>query len=168
MKIIRWILGRIILIIDFVTRPKKIIRSEEEQQKIDNTFSNHSIYQFHTCPFCVKVRRYLRKESLNSVKLGGNALSDNASTNISSVTVATLRTLTLNITCEPVDTHWLEYVEYTSGKSASRRLGTGHRPCSHTHTSHSYFLWWIREVEFTLLRQRSRSATAARFQATER
>ena len=44
MKIIRWILGRIILIIDFVTRPKKIIRSEEEQQKIDNTFSNHSIY----------------------------------------------------------------------------------------------------------------------------
>ena len=65
MKIIRWILGRIILIIDFVTRPKKIIRSEEEQQKIDNTFSNHSIYQFHTCPFCVKVRRYLRKESLN-------------------------------------------------------------------------------------------------------
>ena len=65
MKIIRWILGRIILIIDFVTRPKKIIRPEEEQQKIDNTFSNHSIYQFHTCPFCVKVRRYLRKESLN-------------------------------------------------------------------------------------------------------
>jgi len=65
MKIIRWILGRIILILDFITRPKKIKREVSEQKKYDDLFKNHSIYQFHTCPFCVKVRRYLRKNSLN-------------------------------------------------------------------------------------------------------
>ena len=65
MKIIRWILGRIILILDFITRPKKIKREVSEQKKYDELFKNHSIYQFHTCPFCVKVRRYLRKNSLN-------------------------------------------------------------------------------------------------------
>ena len=61
MKIIRWVLGRIILILDFITRPKKIKRKAVEQKKLDELLSNHSMYQFHTCPFCVKVRRYLRK-----------------------------------------------------------------------------------------------------------
>ena len=65
MKIIRWILGRIILILDFATRPKKINRDADEQKKLDALLKNHSMYQFHTCPFCVKVRRYLRKNSLN-------------------------------------------------------------------------------------------------------
>lgn len=65
MKVIRWILGRIILILDFITRPKKIIRPINEQNKIDELFKGHSIYQFKTCPFCVKVRRYLRKNSIN-------------------------------------------------------------------------------------------------------
>ena len=65
MKIIRWVLGRIILILDFVTRPKKMNRDADEQKKLDTLLKNHSMYQFHTCPFCVKVRRYLRKNSLN-------------------------------------------------------------------------------------------------------
>jgi len=65
MKIIRWILGRVILILDFVTRPKKIKRKKEVQTKLDDIFSSHSIYQFYTCPFCVKVRRYLRKNSID-------------------------------------------------------------------------------------------------------
>lgn len=65
MKSIRWILGRVILILDFATRPSKMIRPESEQNKIDELFRGHSIYQFKTCPFCVKVRRYLRKNSIN-------------------------------------------------------------------------------------------------------
>ena len=65
MKIIRWVLGRIILILDFATRPKKMNRDVDEQKKLDALLKNHSMYQFHTCPFCVKVRRYLRKNSLN-------------------------------------------------------------------------------------------------------
>ena len=65
MKIIRWVLGRIILILDFITRPRKLNRATHEQNALDEKCSSHSIYQFHTCPFCVKVRRYLRKNSLN-------------------------------------------------------------------------------------------------------
>jgi len=65
MKIIRWVLGRLILIIDYLTRPKKFIRIESQQIKIDEILKNLSLYQFHACPFCVKIRRYLRKNSLN-------------------------------------------------------------------------------------------------------
>jgi glutaredoxin len=65
MKIIRWILGRVILILDFLTRPKKLNREKKEQNKFDQLLKNYSMYEFHTCPFCVKVRRYLRKNSLN-------------------------------------------------------------------------------------------------------
>ena len=65
MKIVRWILGRIILILDFITRPKKLSRNKEEQDKLDEKFKNYSLYEFHTCPFCVKTRRFLRKNSIN-------------------------------------------------------------------------------------------------------
>ena len=65
MKIIRWVLGRVILILDFLTRPKKLNREKKEQNKFDQLLKNYSMYEFHTCPFCVKVRRYLRKNSLN-------------------------------------------------------------------------------------------------------
>ena len=65
MKFIRWFLGRLILIFDFFTRPKPILREKVEQDKLDAITSVYSMYQFHACPFCVKVRRQIRKYSLN-------------------------------------------------------------------------------------------------------
>ena len=65
MKFIRWLLGRVILLIDFLTRPKPIERERQEQDKIDSMTAKMSLYQFNACPFCVKVRRQLRKYSLN-------------------------------------------------------------------------------------------------------
>ena len=65
MKFVRWFLGRLILTIDFLTRPKPIVREKREQETIDALTVNLSIYQFGACPFCVKVRRQLRKHSLN-------------------------------------------------------------------------------------------------------
>ncbi len=65
MKVIRWILGRIILVLDYLTRPRQMERTTEEQKKVDLKFKDHSIYQFQTCPFCVKIRRYMRRNSLN-------------------------------------------------------------------------------------------------------
>ena len=65
MKLIRWLLGRLILTIDFLTRPKSLVREENAQDRIDTLTENLSIYQFEACPFCVKVRRQLRKNSLN-------------------------------------------------------------------------------------------------------
>ena len=65
MKIIRWIIGRIILSLDFITRPKPIIRDKNIQDMLDAKTAKMSLYQFNACPFCVKVRRQLRKYSLN-------------------------------------------------------------------------------------------------------
>ncbi|MGS0682796.1 glutathione S-transferase N-terminal domain-containing protein [Shewanella sp. 125m-7] len=69
MFIIRWVLGRIILFLNFVFSPKKLKRPQEEQQQIDNVTSNMTIYEYKACPFCVKVRRSLRRQGLNIVTL---------------------------------------------------------------------------------------------------
>ncbi len=65
MKFIRWILGRLILALDFLTRPKPINRDQKEQDIIDALTVNMSLYQFNACPFCVKLRRQFRKYALN-------------------------------------------------------------------------------------------------------
>ncbi|GIU35837.1 glutathione S-transferase N-terminal domain-containing protein [Shewanella schlegeliana] len=69
MFIIRWVLGRIILFLNFVFAPKKLKRPQEEQQRIDNATSNMTIYEYRACPFCVKVRRSLRRQGLNIITL---------------------------------------------------------------------------------------------------
>lgn len=65
MRFIRWLLGRLILTIDFLTSPKAISRAKKEQDAIDASTKTMSLYQFNACPFCVKVRRQLKKHALN-------------------------------------------------------------------------------------------------------
>ncbi len=65
MKLIRWVLGRVILAIDFLTRPRPLVRAKEDQDAVDAKTAKMSLYQFNACPFCVKVRRQLRRQSLN-------------------------------------------------------------------------------------------------------
>ncbi|WP_434937859.1 glutathione S-transferase N-terminal domain-containing protein [Shewanella sp. HL-SH8] len=65
MFVVRWILGRIILLLNFIFSPKKRQRPESEQAKIDMQTQNLSLYQYNACPFCVKVRREMRRQNLN-------------------------------------------------------------------------------------------------------
>ena len=65
MTVIRWILGIIILYLDFLTRPKPMKRDKTTQEEINKLTKKMSLYQFKACPSCVKVRRKLRKYSLN-------------------------------------------------------------------------------------------------------
>lgn len=65
MVIIRWILGRLILLIDALTSPKGVTRSAEAQSTLDKQTAQLALYQFKACPFCVKVRRFLKQHSLN-------------------------------------------------------------------------------------------------------
>jgi glutaredoxin len=65
MRLIRFLLGRIILLVDFLSRPKPAVREKKEQDIVDRMTSGMSLYQFNACPFCVKVRRHMRKRSLN-------------------------------------------------------------------------------------------------------
>lgn len=64
MKAIRWVLGKIILGLDKATAPAPMIRSIEEQRKLDEATKNLKLYQFNACPFCVKVRREIRRLNL--------------------------------------------------------------------------------------------------------
>ena len=65
MKIIRWLLGRIILTLDFITSPKGLSRDSTDQQTVDTATRKLALYQFAACPFCVKVRRSMKKLSLD-------------------------------------------------------------------------------------------------------
>lgn len=64
MKVIRFILGRIILLFSFLTPPRKGKRGAEKQAQVEQQLASYSLYQFHACPFCVKVRRQLRRLNL--------------------------------------------------------------------------------------------------------
>lgn len=64
-KTIRLILGPIVLFVDFITTPRGIKRPAEVQQKIDQEVRNLALYQFKTCPFCIKVKRNNKRLSLN-------------------------------------------------------------------------------------------------------
>ncbi|MEX0334198.1 glutaredoxin family protein [Vibrio tubiashii] len=64
MKFIRWFLGRVILLLNFVFSPKGVKRSNEAQQEVDTKAQSLALYQFEACPFCVKVRRAMKRQSV--------------------------------------------------------------------------------------------------------
>lgn len=65
MKVIRWIIGRIILLLDFIFTPRSKKRDPQAQQLLDEQTANMALYQFQACPFCVKVRRAIKRNGLN-------------------------------------------------------------------------------------------------------
>ena len=64
MRAIRWFLGNLILFFDWLFTPKGIKRSPEIQTEIDQQTVNLALFQYPECPFCVKVRRAIKKNSL--------------------------------------------------------------------------------------------------------
>lgn len=63
-KTIRLLLGPVVLFVDFVTTPRGLKRPDEQQQQIDSEVTNLKLYQFKTCPFCIKVKRNNKRLSL--------------------------------------------------------------------------------------------------------
>ncbi|WP_022942645.1 glutathione S-transferase N-terminal domain-containing protein [Psychromonas hadalis] len=76
MFIIRWILGRLILLLNFIFSPKKLQRKATEQAAVDAQTKSLQLYQYAACPFCVKVRRDIRRNGLNIVTVDAK-LADN-------------------------------------------------------------------------------------------
>ena len=62
-NLIRWPLGQLILLIDFLTSPRAPERAAEEQARIDAQTRGMALYQFKACPFCVKTRRAMKRHS---------------------------------------------------------------------------------------------------------
>jgi glutaredoxin len=65
LKLVRKILRFFILAFDRSFTPKpEITRNPEEQKKLDSRLSEWSLYHLEACPFCVKVRRHLKRRGL--------------------------------------------------------------------------------------------------------
>jgi len=63
-KTLRAILGPFLLLGNWLTRPKGIVRPPDEQQAVDARTQNLTLYHYPTCPFCLKTRRTIRRLSL--------------------------------------------------------------------------------------------------------
>jgi len=63
-KTLRAILGPFLLLGNWLTQPKGIVRPPAEQQAIDARTRDLTLYHYPTCPFCLKTRRVIRRLSL--------------------------------------------------------------------------------------------------------
>ena len=47
-----------------LTRPAGLVRTPAQQRAVDQQCQSLALYQFSTCPFCIKVRQEMRRLSL--------------------------------------------------------------------------------------------------------
>ena len=63
-RTLRIVLGPFMLLKERLTRPTGIQRAPEAQAAVDLQCQSLALYQFSTCPFCIKVRQEMRCLSL--------------------------------------------------------------------------------------------------------
>ena len=63
-RTLRIVLGPVMLIKERLTQPAGVQRAAAEQAKVDQQCQSLALYQFSTCPFCIKVRQEMRRLSL--------------------------------------------------------------------------------------------------------
>lgn len=64
-RTLRVVLGPFMLLGEWLTRPRGIVRPPEAQAAVDKACRDLTLYQFKTCPFCIKVRQEMRRLSLD-------------------------------------------------------------------------------------------------------
>jgi len=64
-RAIHYTIGPLILLWDKLATPVGVQRPGEVQQQVDSSTRNLVLYQFLMCPFCVTVRRTIKRLSLN-------------------------------------------------------------------------------------------------------
>ncbi len=67
-KLLRALLGPPLLAWEQLSRPRGLVRTPELQASVDEQCHSLILYQFKTCPFCIKVRQEMRRLSLNIEK----------------------------------------------------------------------------------------------------
>lgn len=67
-KTVRFVAGPVVLFLDWVTTPRGIDRPSGQQVLVDQQTQNLVLYQFKTCPFCIRVRRTMTRLSLDIEK----------------------------------------------------------------------------------------------------
>ncbi len=64
-KLVHLVAGPVILAWEWLTSPDGVQRPADEQKTIDQHTSSMTLYHFRMCPFCVKVRRTIKRLSLD-------------------------------------------------------------------------------------------------------
>ncbi len=68
-KTLRLILAPVMMLWELLTRPKGIARQPAVQAQIDEQCRDIALYEYKSCPFCMKVRQEMRRLSLNIDRL---------------------------------------------------------------------------------------------------
>ena len=63
-RTLRLLLTPVLHLADWITTPKGIERDPTEQRRVDEQTAALTLYQFHSCPFCIKTRRAIKRLSL--------------------------------------------------------------------------------------------------------
>jgi glutaredoxin len=63
-KTLRLVLGPVLLLKERLTQPQGLQRDAAAQAAVDLQCQNLVLYQFNTCPFCIKVRQEMRALAL--------------------------------------------------------------------------------------------------------
>jgi glutaredoxin len=63
-KGLRVVLGPVMLFKERISKPKGLVREPSAQAVVNLQCQNLALYQFQTCPFCIKVRQEMRRLSL--------------------------------------------------------------------------------------------------------
>ena len=64
-RTLRIVLGPFVLLKEALTRPRGVVRTAAAQADVDAQCQSLALYQFKTCPFCVKTRQEIARLSLN-------------------------------------------------------------------------------------------------------
>ncbi len=63
-RMLRIVLGPFMLLWERISRPAGVQRAAAAQAEVDQQCRTLVLYQFSTCPFCIKVRQEMRRLSL--------------------------------------------------------------------------------------------------------
>lgn len=120
-KTLRLVIGPLLLLWEWLTRPSGARRAPAEQQEIDRQCRDIVLYQYRTCPFCVKVRQEMRRLSLKIEQL--DAQHDTTNRNDLEQGGGQTKVPCLRITDEAGNTRWMyesaEIIGYLRGRFAT-------------------------------------------------
>ncbi len=64
MSFVRLVSGKVVVFLDHATSPKGVVRDSALQTKVNASAKDLTLYQLITCPFCIIVRRELKRQAV--------------------------------------------------------------------------------------------------------
>ncbi len=104
-KALRIALGPVMLLKERLSQPKGVLRSQAGQAAVDQACRGLVLYQYKTCPFCIKVRQEMRRLSLTVAKVDAQPEGPHRAALVQQGGQA--KVPCLKITDEAGNSHWL-------------------------------------------------------------